>query len=120
MSSRFEAPLPEYLVGLFQQSLGELLAERGFQQTLHVPEPDVRQFQREGTVVTMEISNPRSHRRTVVVESEEMDVTPLVALAARSSVGEVAEELMTCVQSVDQEAARRRVEECLLEMIPDA
>lgn len=119
MSSRFEAPLPEYLVGLLQKSLGELLAKREFHQTIHVPDPDVRQYQRGDTVVTVQTSNPHSHRRTVVVESEDVDVMPLVARAARSSIGEVTEEMMTFVQSVDQAATRRRVEECIQEMIPE-
>lgn len=99
-----------YLAGLLAEKLVGVLKEAGFQEVLRISEPHVTQFQRGSEVLTLQTSYPRSHHQLVVVESETVDVDPLVGRAARRAILEVSGELLGSLPWIDWGAVREEVE----------
>ncbi|MHB1160946.1 MAG: hypothetical protein ACYC66_07970 [Chloroflexota bacterium] len=116
MSERFEASLKADLAGIFTERLSQMLQEMGFQETLHIPEPDVTEFQRDGEVVSLRIGHAGAHQRRVSVESESVDVASLAEKATRATILEVARDLLEALPAREG-AAGRDIEARLAELM---
>ncbi|MGE5620080.1 MAG: hypothetical protein ACM3US_12565 [Sphingomonadaceae bacterium] len=114
MAKRLDASLKTYLAGIFVEKLSQVLKEAGFRETLHIPEPDVTEFQRDAQVVTLQVHHVDAHHRQVIVESESVDVTLPVEAATRATVVEIARDLVEALPvpegSTSQDVAARLAE----------
>lgn len=113
MSGSFQASLKSYLAGVFVEKLSRELKAEGFQETLRIPEPSVIEFQRGSELVTIQAGHAGAANRLVVVESESMDVNPLVRAAARDTILEIATELLVAISGPDQREIEARLVELL-------
>ncbi len=113
MSGRFQAFLKGYLAGVFVGKLSQELKSRGFRETLRIPEPSVIEFQRGSELVTVQAGHSGASDRLLVVESEAMEVEPLVTAAARDTILEVAAELLRSLSLPES----KRLEARLLELL---
>jgi len=115
--NRFEMTLESHLVQLFTENLTRVLEEGGFHQTLHLAEPHVWEFQDDSHVVTLQTSHSGSHDRAVSLESESMDVNPLVETATRKTVLDLSARLLGALPWIDGKAAAQRLGMVLSEVM---
>ncbi len=119
MSSRFETSLENYLAAILEQELYRRLEMAGFRETLRLAEPHLAEFERDSDLLTVQVEQAGSHRRSVSVESESTDVYPLVGFAARDVILETCDQLLAALPWVDRAAVRERVESCLADLVAD-
>ena len=118
MSERYEASVNDCLAEFFIARLNKVLQADGFVQALHIPEPDVTEYQRGSHVVSVSVSRARNHDRLLVVESGELNLEPVIAAAIRETVVEIADALMNFIPSVDNIVIEREVDALLVKLLP--
>lgn len=118
MSERYEASVNEALVGFFTEKLAEVLQAEGFTEALHIPRPDVTEYQRGSHVVSLAIGHPHQHRREIVVESEHADLETIIGRTVRQTVASIAEELTDFFPKTDSLAVKGEVDALLGRMLP--
>jgi len=90
---RFEVVLDSYLAELFVEQLRDVLESSGFKETLRIHEPRVMEFQVGSHLLSVQIEEPAAHQRSLAVESETLDLQPLVSRAVSRTVVDVARRL---------------------------
>ncbi len=116
MSDRFEATLDSHLAGIFEQKLYGVLGAEGFLETLRLAGPHVTEFQRDSDLITLQMGQRGGQRQLVVVESETVDVDPLVGAAAKKVIEEIADQLLGSLPGVDHTALSQRIRSCLADL----
>lgn len=116
MSDRFEASLKVHLAEILLEKLAEVLKAEGFREGLRIAEPHVAQYQRNSDLLTVQ-STHVGHHNELVVESETVDVDPLVGTAVKNAVVGIADELIHCLPWVDRYTARAEIESRLAELV---
>ena len=117
MLERFDATLDSYLTGDFVKALCRVLKAEGFQETLRIPEPYVIEFQKGSHLLTVQTEDLGAHRRSVVVESESVDLKPLVGAAAKETIVALSEELLGALSWVDRGSISRSIGDCVVDLL---
>jgi len=117
VSDRFEATLEPYLAGIFEQKLHQVLRAAGFRETLRLAEPRIMEFQRNSDLLTFEQGQAESHRRWVAIDSDTVDLNPLVGRAARDTILEVSNALLGFLPWVDRPAVLQKIESSLTKLL---
>lgn len=109
MSDRIECSLDAYLAAIFTEKLSGVLEAAGYAQVLRIPEPHVTEFRRNDDVITLQVGHPRAHKQLVVVESETIDLNPLVTAAVRDTIVEVSDQLLGSLPWLDRATVREDI-----------
>jgi predicted RNA binding protein YcfA (HicA-like mRNA interferase family) len=117
MLGRFEATLDGYLAGVLVSALVKVLKSGGFQETLRIPEPSVIEFQKGSHLLMVQTEDHGPHQRTVAVESETVDVKPLLGAAATAAIVTISEELLGALDWVDRTSIPRGIEGCVADLL---
>ncbi|MHB1006318.1 MAG: hypothetical protein ACYC3S_11880 [Chloroflexota bacterium] len=104
MSERFEGELDAPLIGLLARHLAATLKAAGFAEYLRLAESHLSEYRRGEAVVSVVIEHVAHERQRLVVESEAVDVQPLVGEAARRSLLDVTTGLLAALPWVDRAA----------------
>ena len=117
VSDRFEASLKAHLAEIFLEKLAEVLEAEGFREGLRIAEPHVTEYHRDSELLTVQSTRVGHHKELVVVESEAVDVAPLVGMAVKNAVVGIADELFHCLPWVDRHTVRAEIETRLAELV---
>lgn len=101
------------MADLFESKLRWVLAGARFEEVLRLAEPDVTELQRGDEVLSLQVENAGHSHRRVRVESESVDVRPLVGRAAKEVIVEVYEQTLGAMPWLDHSAARSEIDTCL-------
>ncbi|MHB1417611.1 MAG: hypothetical protein ACYC1C_20375 [Chloroflexota bacterium] len=110
MANRFEAELETYLARIFSEKLSDVLESAGFHETVRIHEPHVTEYQRNRDVLSLQTERVGPDKIAVSVESESIDVDPLIGLAARDVIVDVCDRMLSSLPWVDRQGARQHVE----------
>jgi hypothetical protein len=115
----FEASLRDYLASALAQQLAAVLREGGYELILHLHEPEVSEYRRESTVVSILVGDEADNRRTLAVASDSAPVNQLVAMAARQLLSELSGELLRALPGLDPGRVQEQLATCLAQLLPD-
>lgn len=113
MSERFEGELNGPLTELLARHLEETLEAEGFTEYLRLAEAHLTEYRRHEAVVSVVVERLARERQRLVVESEAVDVQPLVGEAARRALLDVTSALLKALPWVDREALERDLDALL-------
>ncbi|MGI5836763.1 MAG: hypothetical protein ACOX87_09805 [Chloroflexota bacterium] len=120
MSDRFECSLDTYLADIFAEKLSNVLEAAGYEEVLRIPEPNVTEFRRNNEVISLQLGHSRAQKQMIVVESEIVDVAPLVAAAARDTIVEISDQLLGSLPWLDSTSVRMEIKKHLSNLIASA
>ena len=113
MAERYELLLDNWLATVLEQKLTDVLRSSDLQDTLHLVEPHVTQYQGRRGIVSVEIGRSGPHKRLLIVESETVEVAPLLWEAGKQTISEVSDQVLGALPWVDSGDLRRRILSCL-------
>lgn len=115
----FETSLRDYLASALAQQLAAVLGEAGYQLIVHLREPEVSEYRRESSVVSVQVGDEADNRRSLAVASESAPVDQLVARATKQLLLELSGELLGALPGVERGRAQEQLAACLAQLLPD-
>lgn len=115
MPERYELLLDDSLATILERKLTEVLKAAGFQDTLHLANPHVTQFQGRSGIVSVEVDHLGSHKRRLIVDSESVALAAVLWEAGKQTISDLSDEVLGALPWVDNGQLREKINECLEE-----